>query len=337
MATVFNRLMDKLLLIIPIGVIGNLLFVYFWTEDKEFGLSNFSIPYLLLAMGLAFFPWIAHALRVLLWARFLEHRFNFIDSLRIVVNAELAAALSPTVIGGSPMKWGMLVKKGVKPGAAATLTTINLFEEVILFTIVIPVVLTLTQAWDLPQLQLLLSEFFKFFSFNGSSETVGALLIFLPSFFLFTQISAKSRPTGRLGRFFAKVADKFRSFSAEMRQAAIFIWRYGKSLFALSMLITASQWICRCSVATALIWGLGIAVNPIEMFILQWIVFLTMVIVPTPGAIGGAEFSFYLIFESVIPAGAIGLVLGAWRFLSYYCQLAVGALLSYLLRDNPPQ
>ena len=185
MASVFNRLMDKLLLIIPIGVIGNLLFVYFWTEDKEFGLANFSIPYLLLAILLAFFPWIAHALRVLLWARFLEHRFNFIDSLRIVVNAELAAALSPTVIGGSPMKWGMLVKKGVNAGAAASLTTIKLFEEVILFTIVVPVILTLTQAWEIPQLQRLLAEVFKFFSATGVSEPLSVFFIGLPALFLF--------------------------------------------------------------------------------------------------------------------------------------------------------
>jgi uncharacterized membrane protein YbhN (UPF0104 family) len=64
--------------------------------------------------------------------------------------------------------------------------------------------------------------------------------------------------------------------------------------------------------------------------VLQVFVFALMTLVPTPGAAGGAEVMFSLIYRAFLPAGTIGLVTAGWRFLTFYFLLLLAAALSLL-------
>jgi uncharacterized membrane protein YbhN (UPF0104 family) len=84
-------------------------------------------------------------------------------------------------------------------------------------------------------------------------------------------------------------------------------------------------------VATALVAFLGAPVDPVLFFLLQWVVFTAMMFIPTPGASGGAEAAFYLVYSALIPAGIIGLATAGWRFFTFYLQLGLGSLVFALL------
>ena len=58
---------------------------------------------------------------------------------------------------------------------------------------------------------------------------------------------------------------------------------------------------------------------------MQWVVFTLMTLFPTPGAVGGAEVSFALIFRGIVPTGVIPLLTTAWRFLTFYLIMVAGA------------
>jgi uncharacterized membrane protein YbhN (UPF0104 family) len=75
---------------------------------------------------------------------------------------------------------------------------------------------------------------------------------------------------------------------------------------------------------------MGIPVRPILFMVLQVFVFALMTLVPTPGAAGGAEVMFSLMYSSFLPAGTIGLVTAGWRFLTFYFLLLLAAVLSLL-------
>lgn len=47
--------------------------------------------------------------------------------------------------------------------------------------------------------------------------------------------------------------------------------------------------------------------------------------VPTPGAIGGAEALFALLYRPFLPAGSIALVMAGWRFFTFYLPAVFGA------------
>src|SRR5690606_28502095 len=93
----------------------------------------------------------------------------------------------------------------------------------------------------------------------------------------------------------------------------------------------AVQWIARYSVISALVAYLGYPVQPVLFWLLQWVVFTLMAMIPTPGAAGGAEAAFYLIYSALLPEQVIGLATAGWRFLTFYLQLGLASVLFFLL------
>jgi uncharacterized membrane protein YbhN (UPF0104 family) len=101
------------------------------------------------------------------------------------------------------------------------------------------------------------------------------------------------------------------------------------------MALTALQWICRYSIISLLLASMGIPVRPVLFMVLQVFVFALMTLVPTPGAAGGAEVMFSLMYHAFLPAGTIGLVTAGWRFLTFYFLLLLAAALSLLFGMQP--
>ena len=54
-----SKLFDKLLFLIPLGILSNLIFVYFQSDELDFSLIEFSVGYLGLAVILGIAPWLA--------------------------------------------------------------------------------------------------------------------------------------------------------------------------------------------------------------------------------------------------------------------------------------
>ena len=89
----------------------------------------------------------------------------------------------------------------------------------------------------------------------------------------------------------------------------------------LSLTVLFVQWTIRFSVLIILLTALEIDFKIFQMYIQQWIVYLTMIFIPTPGASGGAEATFYLIFEKNLPRDLLPLITSTWRFFMYYLML----------------
>ncbi len=52
-----------------------------------------------------------------------------------------------------------------------------------------------------------------------------------------------------------------------------------------------------------------------------------MTMIPTPGAMGGAEVSFAIIYNGLIPASVLPVAVSAWRFITFYLLIGLGSLL----------
>lgn len=327
----FNRLFRTTLILIPIGVLGNVLFSFLVT-DRELLAALPDLPrgYLYLAMALGLIPWITNALRLLIWARFLGHPLRFRDTFQMTLAVDLGSAISPTALGGGFFKWGMLVQRGVSPGAAASLTAFPTLEDAIFFAVALPIAIVATRSWDLP-------------IFRMASERVqDDLLLVLATaaaIALLSWLVVRLVLVGRLGertqqwsiQFLARTRRRMRTTVEDATDVFRVIVQRGKSRFAVSFMLTAIQWGARYSVVSALIAYLGYPVEPLLFWLLQWVVFTLMALIPTPGAAGGAEAAFYLIYSAFIPAEAIALATTGWRFLTFYFQLGLAAIVFLLL------
>jgi glycosyltransferase 2 family protein len=323
----FDRVLRTALFLVPFGVVGNLALSWFATDhDVLRALGRLDTRYLWLALFLALFPWVTNTLRLLIWARFIGHRVSFRDMFRVTLGAELSSSVFPTSTGGEVFRWGMMVQKGIPKGQAASIVTLGYLEDLAFFAMAIPTAIVLSRAWELPVL-LTLGE-----QLQGRALVV----VFVVAAILFTlRLLMRASLLGTLGeaprrrslRFTARMKRRLRRTWTDFRMVYALVIRRGKSRFLLTFVITAVQWSCRYSVATAVAYFLGAPVDPVQFFLLQWVIFTAMMFIPTPGATGGAEAAFFLVYQALLPAGLIGIATALWRLLTFYVQLAVGAVI----------
>ncbi|HXY55508.1 MAG TPA: lysylphosphatidylglycerol synthase transmembrane domain-containing protein, partial [Nitrospirota bacterium] len=287
-----DQLFQKLFFLIPIGIIVNIFF-YLATTDRQALASvlHFSPLYFALAMLLSIVPWFTGSLRLLIWSRFLGNRITFPSVFKIAIGAELGAAVSPTLIGGSAVKLGMLMRHGFTGGAALSLSALENMEDIIFFLVMVPLSLTITSSWDLPQIMIVLEKL--------RNPTLWALLggiVFCLCVILWL-VKRKAGESRQWLPGLAVLKAKVRSVYNNFIGTYSLIAREGKFVFAMTMTLTSFQWICRYSIISLLLASMGIPVRPILFMVLQVFVFALMTLVPTPGATGGAEMMFSLMYR----------------------------------------
>jgi glycosyltransferase 2 family protein len=331
-----RRAFSVALLLLPLGVVGNLAYTFFGTDRALLaGLGELPRGYLVVALALTLVPWLTGTLRLLVWSRFLGCRLPFRELLRMTLVVDLGAAVSPTAIGGEAFRWGMLVQNGVRPGAAATLALLPKIEDAVFFLGVgLPFALVWTQAWRLP----VVVSSARVLSENAVAVMLGAALLGLAAWLLL-QAALRGGGGARLRRRGVRRAGRsrrrLRRGWRDARGAMGLILRRGKARLALTLTLTAAHWAGRYSVVAALMLFLGVPFDPVLFWLLQWVVFTFMSFVPTPGAAGGAEVAFTAVYAALLPAGVIGVATAAWRIFTFYVPVALAALVFVALTRSP--
>lgn len=320
-------LLKKAVLLIPLGIAGNMLVLFFSSNDLVLPkLSPLSLLVLTFTALLAVVPWFTDSLRLFIWGRFLGAKVSYPELIRVVIGGELGAAVSPPVIGGSAVKTALMTRLGIPMGTALSLTLLAGIEDSIVFLVLVPIALTASSSWDLPFVKNGLSFL------NG--PLVWAICGAVASAVMILLLVRKVR-TGRRNedtttadgpedttRFRDRLRQGWRDFSLIFGLIAA----RGKTRLALTLFISTIQWLCRYSVLTALVMSLGLPVQPLVFFSLQVILFAAMNAVPTPGAAGGAEALFSLLYRPFIAAESITVVMVGWRFLTFYLPAILGAV-----------
>ncbi|HEX2190648.1 MAG TPA: lysylphosphatidylglycerol synthase transmembrane domain-containing protein [Longimicrobiaceae bacterium] len=321
-----ERLFRLALLLIPVGVLGNLALSWATTDRSLLAeLPQLPRGYLYLAVVLGLVPWFTNALRLWVWTRFIGSELSYREAFRIVLGGELGSSVLPTSTGGEIFRWGMMMQRGISPGAAASVITLGHVEDSLFFLLALPAAAVLSSAWELPILRSLAGEIEgNAVAALGAGLAALFVLRFLFRLVLLGRLGERPRAWGL--RAAAKTRRRLRKGWREFRDVYRLVARRGKTRFLLTMGITAVQWSCRYSVAAALAAFLGASVDPVLFFLLQWVVFTVMLFIPTPGASGGAEAAFYLVYSALLPGRLIGLMTAGWRLLTFYLQLALGAV-----------
>ena len=322
-----DRVLRTALFLVPFGVLGNLALSWFATDhDVLRALGDLDRRYLYLALFLALFPWVTNTLRLLVWARFIGHRVSFRDMFRVTLGAELSSSVFPTSSGGEVFRWGMMVQKGISQGHAASIVTLGYIEDLLFFATAVPLSIVLSRAWELPVL-VSLGRQMRGQAVLVAITIVAAAVVLRLLFRALLRGMLGERARRRALKLTGRFKRRFRRTWHDFRSVHELVIQRGKSRFLLTFTITAAQWICRYSVVTALAFFLGADVDPVLFFLLQWVIFTAMMFIPTPGASGGAEAAFYVVYQALLPAGVIGIATAGWRMLTFYFQLALGSII----------
>jgi len=324
-----TKTINRLVIVVSIGIVAHLIFLLLTNDQNVFQyLHKIKIPYLFLILFFLSLNWIGHAFRIVLWTRYLKKQFSFKQALKIAIYTELGAAVTPTLIGGGPIKLGLLIRNGLSTGKAGFLTLLSGFEDFVMYLLVF----LISCIHAKKSIGRILNSIGQTIQSNwmlilGVIVTIVIIrLILIKTKTPIGYIPAKYKPAWN--NFKNEMLGGWQEMLSTFKQLSKDGWSY----FFVSFPVLILQWMSKFTVLVILLYALGISFKPFEIYIQQWIVYLTMIFVPTPGATGGAEATFFLLFEGEIPKDLLPLVVSTWRFFMYYLMLFASVFIIQFFR-----
>lgn len=316
-----------ILILVPLAVLGNIIYTLAYTDRHSLAvIAGIDFAWLGVAVLFSLLPWIFAVARLHVWNRFFNLRLSTRQLAEAVVASDVASITTPTAVGGGYAKIGILIFHKVNPGLAASLAMIGSIEEYVMMMVFVPAGWLFFAPEGMSILPLL-TKLADIRLLYGLAALAGAGVLI--SFFLrkTPRLRVRIRRRLRASRLHSFVSRHFSKSAHDFTLAFKLISRGGKRFFIINVVLAAIQWGMRYSVFTAIAAGMGLSPEPMAFLLLQWMVFMVIMLVPTPGAIGGAEMTFMVIFKDFLPAGMLGAAASAWRLVATYLQLLAGAAL----------
>ena len=330
-------------ILIPLGVAAHIAFSLA-TADRALLASLADVPLasLALVIGFSAVPWFTQSLRMVIWTRFVGEPLTFGEALRIYAGGVLGSAVTPSAVGGGSIRWALALRRGVPAGKAAALFSVEGIEDVVFFAAALPAAVLLSAADESRAVREVTAELRDGLDSPLIYVLAASVLLALAAWAALRLVLGDHlgpRARRRALRLAARIRRPFQRGWRDIRQTAALVARGGKSIFLLTLPLTAIQWAARYSVATVIIVALGGKLQPFLYWVLGWMTYALSSAAPTPGAAGAAEVTFALLHAPFVPATILGLTASIWRLALFYLPATVAALVYplFVARDDAPE
>ena len=264
-----------------------------------------------------------------------DNEISWRNSFDTIMLWEFASAISPSIVGGSGVAIYIVNKEGVKMGRSTAVVMISALLDELFYILTVPVVILAVGYEYIFQFELP-SE-----SLSGMVGKYGIQGVFLAGYlfivFLTSMISFAVfyRPRGfkwillqvfrlpylRKWRHDASdTGDDIMTTSKELKGKPFSFWfkAFGS---------TVISWTARFWVVNFLILAFVAVDDHLLIYARQLVMWVIMLISPTPGSTGIAEVAFSGFLRDFIPLGLTGALALLWRLVSYYPYLFIGAII----------
>lgn len=251
-------------------------------------------------------------------------------ALRVDIMCAFTSAVTPTALGGSALAVFYLNREGITVGRATTLTLTTLLLDELFFVVFCPVLLIFIPADELfggGHNALLAGVEWVFWAVYAGIVAYTALL--------FVGIIARPEWLERAVRwlFTRRWLRRWQRGAFEMvgNMKATSRWVKTRDLkwWAKVFGATTVSWFSRYFVVNALFWGFIPAASGLLVFGRQFVVWVVLMISPTPGGSGVSEWLFTNYYGDLVGSVSMALVIAMiWRLLSYYIYLFAGVILA---------
>ena len=277
----------------------------------------------LIANGLRDFGYIIR-LRILT-----DGEFGWKRSFQVIALWEFATAVAPAVVGGTSVAIYVMAKDGTPLGRSAAIVLVTSMLDELFFLVFAPAVFFLVgidklfppeldaALWGLPVQAL----FWIGYAFIAVMKvTVFYSVFFRPRAIKMLLVNLfKHRWVRRFRPRMAEAGDDLIAASDQFKGRSVGFWL--KAIAA-----TWCSWGARFLVLNLIAAAFFTVSHPLLMYARQIVLWVILLISPTPGASGAAEFAFVGFMRDLLPAGAMLVVVALlWRLFTYYLYLFVGA------------
>ena len=304
--------------------------IFLLTFDKSAfdKVSEIQLNWLLIAILLHILSWVVWGLRISVMSGYIDRRYrvNLREGTSIALSNLFLAAITPSMAGGEPVRIRMLSKKGMGTGKSSALVLGERVFDGFFILILVPVSLYIFSTY-------IESENIRMCLTVGLVLFIAGMTFFVYSVLrpqLFKRMLKKLVKIIRIkemDKIFCMIDEFVEGFQRGTKE--IFKMK-NKAGIAIVFLLTAVYWFLEFLIPSCILKGLN--QNPIILqSISAQILLVILVTLPlTPGASGIAEGGAALLYSAIIPERAtLGLLILAWRFITYYMNIIVGGIFQY--------
>jgi len=257
-----------------------------------------------------------------------NNELSWRQAFNINVLNEFTSAVTPSAVGGSSLVIFFLSKEKISVGRSTAIMISNLFLDELFFIIICPVIFLFVPLHDL---------------FNASSvitATIGVVfwsvysILILWTLILYTGLFRRPDLIAKLfllifripflSKWYENIAlfsDSMISSSHEISKKPFIFWI---KVFG----TTALGWTSRFLVVNALFLAFSPFNHQLIIFGRQILLWIVMIISPTPGGSGISEFAFKEYYNDIsLGSGPVLVITVLWRLISYYMYLLLGVLI----------
>jgi uncharacterized membrane protein YbhN (UPF0104 family) len=259
-----------------------------------------------------------------------DNQLSWRSAFRIIMLWEFTSAVTPSSVGGTSVALMYVHKEGISVGRSSAIVMATSLLDEIYFILMFPLMLLLVgtnKLFDIP---------------DSPAWTNGIMLVALIGYGLkFVWVLALGyglffNPRGlsklifrifhlpllrRWKRGAAKAAVDIEISSAEMKSKKPRFWIN-------ALLSTFFSWTSRYWVVNCLFLAFFAVHDHFLIFARQLVMWLALLITPTPGGSGVAEFMFKEFLGGFIPIAGLSIVIALlWRLVSYYPYLLIGTFI----------
>jgi len=302
-------------ILIPV-VIGLAVSVFLVVRDVGSGLDLFvlrreAIFWFSLALILQVMRDVAYMFRIRLLT---DNQLTWRESFEVIMLWEFASSVTPSVVGGTTIALFIMHREGFSLGRSTSIVLVTAMLDELFYIITVPVILIATRhsnhfitlnnfPWDMGTLGIFLLGY-SFLTLLTISILLGVFIS--PKGFkrvLVKIFSIRFLRRWRPGA--AKTGDDIIITSKEMRSKRWTFW-------VKAWLITFWSWSSRFLVVNALIAGINPVNDHFLIYARQMVMWVILLVSPTPGSSGAAEYFFPQFLGEFITRGSPDLMALIW-------------------------
>lgn len=276
------------------------------------GLRKCALPFLILALLAHVVSWCLYSMNQVVILRPLGVRLGFFRSLKILLASRFMAIVTPTYIGGEPLRIYLLYKEKVDVGGAVAVTIMDrVFDAVFFFLLFVLTAGALTVGNAAPLLLL------------------ASVLLFAIFFLVFKRFAWVKKLVLRLTPK-EKWKHKVGKEMDNLRSGLLLMLKHKTALFA-SFFFKGMAWIAEFTVMVMIALGLGLPVRWTSFFFVQTMMYMIGFVAITPGGSGITEVvmtSLLKIEKVVEDVSLIGVLLVIWRAITFYLDVVLSGAMS---------
>ncbi len=314
---------------IGLGVVGYLVYDEFDVAIfSQLQLNAKSIFWLFISVLFMFGRDIGYIIRIRIFS---EGKISWYECFRVIMLWEFTSAVTPSAIGGTSVAIVFVNKAGMSVGKSTSIVLLTSFFDELYFAIMFPVVILLIGHSELFNIatsgsSVMSSSFFVMATIGYALKMSYLLLITYGIFF---------NPRGLKWliikifsfRFLRKWLDSAIKAGDDLVVSSMELKTKSVSFWIKSFLATALSWSSRYLVVNSILLAFFTVEDHLLLFGRQLVMWIMMLIMPTPGGSGFSEYLFAEYLTDFIPVTSLAIIIALiWRLITYYPYLIIGAI-----------